>query len=95
MTGFNTASITQAIKTAVKPLLLTALVLPLSAGLETSLFESQTAQAQSDAPKKRKTRRVESIRAKHVKTFEKVSEAFDKEEGVFMELSRQYLLERR
>lgn len=80
MTGFNTASITQAIKTAVKPLLLTALVLPLSAGLETSLFESQTAQAQSDAPKKRKTRRVESIRAKHVKTFEKVSEAFDKED---------------
>lgn len=79
MTGINTASITQAIRTAIKPLLLTALVLPFSAGLEVTVFESQVAQAQNDAPKK-KTRRVESIRAKHVKTFEKVSEAFDNED---------------
>ncbi len=80
MTGINTASITQAIKTALKPLLLTALIVPISATVEVSYFDSQVATAQNGEQSKRKTRRVESIRAKHVKTFEKVSEAFDKED---------------
>ncbi len=79
MTGINTASISRAFKGALKPLLLSALVLPFSAGLESVVFESQAVQAQSDAPK-RKTRRVESIRQKHVKVFEKISEAFDAED---------------
>jgi len=79
MTGINSASITQAIRTALKPILLTALVLPFSASIETLVLETQVAQAQEDAPK-RKARRVESIRAKHVKTFEKISEAFDAED---------------
>ncbi len=79
MTGINTVSITRAVKAVIKPLMLTALVLPLSAGLETAVFESQVVQAQNDAPK-RKTRRVESIRAKHVKSFEKISAALDAED---------------
>ncbi len=73
-------SIQSAIKNVVKPLLVTALVLPLVSGLELAVSDYQIAQAQSGEPSKRKTRRVESIRAKHVKTFEKISEAFDNED---------------
>lgn len=83
MTGINTASVTQAFKVAIRPLVLTALVLPFAAGLETTVFESQVVHAQegrSNEPSKRKTRRVESIRAKHVKTFEKISESVDAED---------------
>ncbi len=47
------------------------------AGLATPVFGSPAA-AQEDQPK-RKTKKVQSIRQKHIKTFEKINEAFDAE----------------
>lgn len=47
------------------------------AGISTPLF-GQQANAQEDKPQ-RKTKRVQSIRQKHIKTFEKINEAFDAE----------------
>ncbi len=47
------------------------------AGLATPVFGSP-AVAQEDQPK-RKTKKVQSIRQKHIKTFEKINEAFDAE----------------
>ena len=69
-------SINKAIKSACKVVALAAFVMPLTASFEVVLSDSQTAFAQSEQPK-RKTRRVESIRAKNVKVFEKASEALD------------------
>ena len=69
-------SINKAIKGAIKAVALAAFVLPLTASFEVVFSDSQTAYAQSEQPK-RKARRVESIRAKNVKVFEKASEALD------------------
>ena len=63
----------------------TALVLPITAVIETSVVQSQQAFAQEQS--QRKTKRVESIRQKLVKTFEKIQEAFDAEN--YTEASRQ------
>ena len=76
MTGINSAKFTSLIKVAMRPVLLTALLLPISATVETVAFDTQSAQAQNDPPA-RKTRRVESIRAKYVKAFEEVSALVD------------------
>lgn len=79
MTINNTLSalgISNVIAGAVKTIAFVALALPLSITFETVILDSQSAFAQSDAPK-RKTRRVESIRAGNVKVFEKISEAMD------------------
>lgn len=62
-----------------------ALILPLSAVIETSLLDSQRAFAQEES--QRKTKRVESIRQKLIKTFEKIQEAFDAEN--YTEATRQ------
>lgn len=47
-------------------------------GVETPIF-GQPAVAQEKAKPKRKTKKVQSIRQKHIKTFEKINEAFDEE----------------
>jgi len=62
-----------------KPVMAAALALPLLAGIETVVIESQQAQAQEENRPARKTKRVESIRQKHIKTFEKINEAFEAE----------------
>ena len=54
------------------------LMLPVTAVIETTLVQAQQAHAQDDAPR-RKAKRVESIRQKHVKVFEKVAEAQETE----------------
>lgn len=68
------------IKNQLKPLLSASLsvviMLPLIAGVEVTTFDSQQAQAQSDKPK---TKKVQSIRQKNIKVFEKVQEAFEAE----------------
>lgn len=61
------------------PVIAAALALPLVAGVETMFVESQQAQAQEENKPQRKTKRVESIRQKHIKTFEKINEAFEAE----------------
>lgn len=71
-----------ALKTGCTFLLTGALALPAAislevAGIATPLFGEQV-KAQDDQPK-RKTKKVESIRQKHIKTFEKINEAFDAE----------------
>lgn len=48
------------------------------AGVATPLF-GQSAMAQEEQKPKRKTKKVESIRQKHIKSFEKITEAFDAE----------------
>jgi len=69
----NTFKILKSIATTV---FTAALFAPLMIGVEMATGNVELANAQSDAPK-RKTKRVESIRQKHMKTFEKVQEAFD------------------
>lgn len=54
------------------------LMLPVTAVVETTLLQAQQANAQ-DAPR-RKAKRVESIRQKHVKTFEAIAEAQEVED---------------
>jgi len=49
------------------------------AGVEVTIVDSQQAQAQEENKPRRKAKRVESIRQKHIKTFEKINEAFDAE----------------
>ncbi len=53
-------------------------MLPVTAVVETTFVGAQQAQAQ-DAPPKRRVKRVESIRQKNVKVFEKIAEAQDAE----------------
>jgi len=71
------------IKNQLKPLLSAslsvAIMLPLMASVEVTVFDTQLAQAQSSKPAKPKTKKVESIRQKHIKVFEKVQEAFEAE----------------
>lgn len=64
------------LKSIAKTVFAAALFAPLMVGVEMATGNVELASAQSDAPK-RKTKRVESIRQKHMKTFEKVQEAFD------------------
>lgn len=66
------------VKPIAKPLFMAALVLPFLATVEVSLVGSQIASAQEEAAKpKRKTKKVESIRQKYVKDFEKIQAAFE------------------
>lgn len=75
----------KSINIQIKPLLsaalVTALMLPFVATVETVVLDSQVAHAQKDKSKQptRKAKRVESIRQKHIKTFEKIQEAFEAE----------------
>jgi len=66
------------VKRLSKPVISAALVMPLLVGVEVSIAPSQQAYAQEQS--QRKTKRVESIRQKHIKTFEKINEAFDAED---------------
>ena len=68
----------KASKSLISMSLCAALMLPVTAVIETTLVKAQQAYAQDDAPQ-RKTKRVESIRQKHVKTFEKIAEAQEAE----------------
>lgn len=61
-----------------KSVITTALALPLLTIVEVNVMPSQEAFAQEQS--QRKTKRVESIRQKHIKTFEKINEAFDAED---------------
>lgn len=61
------------------PVFAAVLALPILAGVETMLVDTQQAQAQEAKKPARKTKRVESIRQKHIKTFEKINEAFETE----------------
>jgi len=61
-----------------KSVITAALALPLLAIVEVNVMPSQEAFAQEQS--QRKTKRVESIRQKHIKTFEKINEAFDAED---------------
>lgn len=65
------------LKPIAKTILTAALLVPFMLGIEISTtgFEQAIAQ-EGDAPK-RKTKRVESIRQKHTKTFEKINAAYE------------------
>jgi len=67
------------LKTLLTLSLTVAAMLPLLATVEVSLLDSQQAQAQKAKPEKPKTKKVQSIRQKHIKVFEKVQEAFEAE----------------
>jgi tetratricopeptide (TPR) repeat protein len=72
------------IKNQLKPMLIKSaaalLILPLIAGVEVLTSDSQQAHAQKSGQKaKPKTKKVQSIRQKHIKVFEKVQEAFEAE----------------
>jgi len=67
------------LKTLLTLSLTVAVMLPLLATVEVSLLDSQQAQAQKAKPEKPKTKKVQSIRQKHIKVFEKVQEAFEAE----------------
>jgi hypothetical protein len=63
----------------IKPLVVAVALAPLALSLEfTSFSQSAYAQEGESKPKPRTTR-VQSIRQKHIKTFEKINEAFDAE----------------
>jgi len=64
-----------------KPALVAVLMLPLMSAVEVVVVDSQQAAAQQ-----RKATRVESIRQKHIKTFEKIQAAF--EEGNTAQVSK-------
>jgi len=53
-----------------KPVFMVALALPLMAGVEVTIVDSQQAQAQEENKPRRKAKRVESIRQKHIKFIE-------------------------
>ena len=69
-------------KSLVSMSLCALLMLPVTAVVETSFVGAQQAQAQ-DAPQ-RKTKRVDSIRQKHVKAFEAIAEAQEVEDYATM-----------
>ncbi len=75
-------------KSVISMTLCALLMLPVTAVVETTLIDSQEAHAQraENAPK-RKAKRVDSIRQKHVKAFEKIAEA--QETDNFTEMTRQ------
>ncbi len=58
-----------------------ALMLSLTTTVETWVLDSQIAQAQKNNQPTRKAKRVESIRQKHIKTFEKIQLAFEEEKN--------------
>jgi len=65
-------------KNFIKSLFTVALITPLLLVAETAVFSSEAfAQGNTEGQSKRKAVRVQSIRQKHVKNFEKVNEAFD------------------
>ena len=59
--------------------LATALMLPIIATVETVVFDSQVVHAQKDNQPTRKAKRVQSIKQKNVKIFEKINEAVEAE----------------
>ncbi|MEM7357487.1 MAG: CDC27 family protein [Pseudomonadota bacterium] len=61
----------------IKSLLSLALVLPLMVATELTFVGSQAVAQDDEGQPRRKAVRVESIRQKHIKNFEKVNEAFD------------------
>jgi len=65
------------LKSIAKAVITAVLFVPFLVGLELSTVGIQEAVAQKGDAPKRKTRRVESIRQKHMKTFEKVNLAFE------------------
>ncbi|MFT6407589.1 MAG: tetratricopeptide (TPR) repeat protein [Arenicella sp.] len=74
------------IKNTLRPLisasLSVAIMLPLLAVVEVTVVDAQQAQAQTSKQKtKPKTKKVQSIRQKHIKTFEKIQEAFEIEDN--------------
>ncbi|MFT5573885.1 MAG: tetratricopeptide (TPR) repeat protein [Cryomorphaceae bacterium] len=60
-----------------KSVLTVTLMVPLLLGLEASVIGVEQAQAQEAEKPKRKAKRVETIRAKYVKDFEKIQAAFE------------------
>ena len=65
----------------IRPFLVAALMVPLLITFETAVIDNLAfAQEKKDAKPRRKAVRVQSIRQKHVKNFEKVNEAFDAED---------------
>jgi tetratricopeptide (TPR) repeat protein len=77
------------VKNQLKPLISASLsvlvMLPLISAVEMTVFDAQQAHAQTSKPVKPKTKKVESIRQKHIKTFEKIQEAFEAENNVEVE----------
>lgn len=67
------------IKSAVVTAMSVTFALPLVLVVEGFVFSTSAHAQQQDAKPKRKTKRVESIRAANVKAFEKINEAFDQE----------------
>ncbi len=73
------------VKNQLKPLLSAslsvAIMLPLLATVDVTVFDEQYAHAQESKskPEKPKTKKVQSIRQKHIKVFEKIQEAFEAE----------------
>ncbi len=71
------------VKNQIKPLLSASLgvmiMLPLMATVEVTVLDAQQANAQQSKPQKPKTKKVQSIRQKHIKVFEKIQEAFETE----------------
>jgi len=67
------------LKSFITAALSVALLFSLLTAFETTTLNSQQAHAQKDAQPTRKTKRVESIRQKLIKDFEKVNEAFEAE----------------
>ena len=75
------------IKNKLKPLisatLSLAIMLPLLATVEVTVIDAQQAEAQTSKQKtKPKTKKVQSIRQKHIKNFEKIQEAFEIEDNI-------------
>ena len=64
-------------KTFATPVFAALLVAPLMLGVEHSTLGINQAVAQEDQASQRKTKRVQSIRQKHTKTFEKIQLAFE------------------
>ncbi|MGK0438682.1 MAG: hypothetical protein ACJATK_001633, partial [Paracoccaceae bacterium] len=79
----------KSIKNQLKPLISAgvsvAVMLPLLAAVEVTIFDTQQAQAQTSKQEKPKTVKVQSIRQKHIKTFEKIQEAFETENNAEVE----------
>lgn len=64
----------------IKLFAVTILTLPFLMVAESTIVAGQSAQAQEEQKKpRRKAKRIDSIRQKHIKTYEKINEAFDAE----------------
>lgn len=79
----------KSIKNQLKPFIRVSLslvvMLPFITAIEVSVVDAQQAQAQTSRQEKPKTVKVQSIRQKHIKTFEKIQEAFETENNAEVE----------